>query len=88
VYCGRGHPPEFVTPYKRDTFLRSPGFPGDYAPDAREAEMPPWMGREDFHKSHQQALLWKLPVHYRQFGWRVVPKLDYVWPTTEAYECV
>jgi hypothetical protein len=77
-----------VSPYSPETFERSPGYPGDLERWGRDAEMPPWLGRADYHRSHQQALLWRLPEHYRQFGWRVVPKLDYVWPTKEQYECV
>jgi hypothetical protein len=31
------------------------------------------------YSSHRAALLHKNPEHYRQFKWKEVPKIDYVW---------
>ncbi|NBO55025.1 MAG: cytoplasmic protein [Actinobacteria bacterium] len=45
---------------------------------------PSWVGRADFHESHQSNLLRKLPSHYGQFGWNVSPDLPYVWPSTKG----
>jgi hypothetical protein len=43
--------------------------------------MPPWWGNRRFHASHKAALLAKNHEWYSQFGWKVQPKIDYVWPT-------
>lgn len=46
----------------------------------RSSDMPPWLGREDFHLSHQSNLVRKLPSHY-QLLWPGVPdNLEYIWP--------
>lgn len=45
----------------------------------RLCALPPWLGREDLHRSHRSALVRKNPDHYRPiFG--DVPELPYVWP--------
>ena len=45
--------------------------------------VPPWLGDEDFHRSHQSNLIRKNPEHYRPiFGDDVPDNLEYVWPTT------
>jgi hypothetical protein len=41
---------------------------------------PPWLGREDFHLSHQSNLVRKFPEYYRQFFPDVRDDLPYVWP--------
>jgi hypothetical protein len=51
---------------------------------ARAGELPAWLGREDFHRSHQSALLRKDPAHYRPiFGLDVPDDLPYVWPVSD-----
>ncbi|SNY33434.1 MSMEG_6728 family protein [Paractinoplanes atraurantiacus] len=48
---------------------------------AVEKELPPWLGDEDVHRSHQSALLRKDPDFYRPlFGPDVPDDLPYVWP--------
>ncbi len=42
--------------------------------------VPLWLGREDFHRSHQSNLVRKLPAYYRQFFPDVPNNLPYVWP--------
>lgn len=42
--------------------------------------LPKWFGNEDFHSAHRAALLKKHPEHYKQFGWKEEPKIDYFWP--------
>lgn len=43
-------------------------------------EKPPWLGRADFHRSHQSNLTRKLPDHYGP-QWPDTPNdLPYVWP--------
>jgi hypothetical protein len=49
----------------------------------RPNEVPPWLGDQRFHASHRAALLFKLPKHYRQFGWSESPAIEYFWPVTE-----
>lgn len=41
---------------------------------------PPWLGDEDFHRSHQSSLLRKDPKFYGRYGWDVPADLPYVWP--------
>lgn len=40
-----------------------------------------WLGDNRFHASHRAALLAKNYQHYKQFGWKEAPKIDYFWPT-------
>lgn len=50
---------------------------------AAAGELPPWLGRDDLHRSHRSALLRKDPEHYRpQFG-DVPSDLEYVWPPSD-----
>ncbi|KXK60692.1 cytoplasmic protein [Micromonospora rosaria] len=50
---------------------------------AEAGELPPWLGRDDLHRSHQSSLLRKDPEHYRRFFGDVPPDLEYVWPTSD-----
>jgi hypothetical protein len=45
-----------------------------------ELPMPTWLGRTDFHESHQSNLLRKDPKWYGQFGWTVPANRSYIWP--------
>lgn len=42
--------------------------------------MPPWLGRDDFHRSHQSNLIYKNPAHYRPLFIGVPDNLPYIWP--------
>jgi hypothetical protein len=42
--------------------------------------VPPWVGDEAFHLSHQSSLLRKDPEHYRPYFPDVPDDLPYVWP--------
>lgn len=69
--------PGHAQPYNDATWLRSPGwYTGSKIPqDGREASAPLWLGCDvEYHLDHQRWLLGQDPEHYRQFGWRVVPK--------------
>jgi hypothetical protein len=47
-------------------------------------ESPNWLGRPEFHRSHQSSLLRKDPAHYRPiFGDAVPDDLPYVWPVSD-----
>ncbi len=50
---------------------------------AKAAELPPWLGDPDFHRSHRSALLRKDPDHYRRFFTGVADDLPYVWPGSD-----
>lgn len=41
---------------------------------------PVWLGREDFHRSHQSNLVRKNPNHYREIFPEVPDDLPCVWP--------
>lgn len=42
--------------------------------------MPPWLGDEDFHRSHRSSLVRKDPDFYRSLFGDVPEDLPYVWP--------
>ena len=44
------------------------------------SKRPSFLGNKEFHNSHKAALLAKNYEHYQQFGWRVKPRIKYVWP--------
>lgn len=74
----RGYPNGQASPYS-PAWDRLGGFQ-DLDLDARAAASPPWLGDSRVHLSHQRALMSREPEHYRHFGWRVVPSLNYFWP--------
>lgn len=47
---------------------------------AAGAALPPWLGDEAVHRSHQSALVRKDPEHYRALFPDVPEDLPYVWP--------
>jgi hypothetical protein len=51
---------------------------------ARAGALPPWLGDESFHRSHQSSLLRKDPEHYSERFPGVPPDLEYVWPMRKA----
>jgi hypothetical protein len=50
---------------------------------ATAGELPPWLGDEDFHRSHRSALLRKDPAHYRAHFPDVPDDLPYMWPASD-----
>jgi hypothetical protein len=54
--------------------------------ERRQAELPPWLGREDLHASHRSNLLRKDSVWYGQFGWTEPHDIEYVWPVPKDVE--
>lgn len=50
-----------------------------------EYDLPPWMGNEAFHRSHQSNLIRKDPAFYSEKFAGVPDDLEYVWPTPEVY---
>ena len=47
---------------------------------ARAGRLPPWLGDDEFHRSHQSSLVRKDPDHYRSLFPDVPDDLPYVWP--------
>ena len=50
---------------------------------AAAGELPPWLGRQDFHLSHRVSLLRKDPDFYRPLFGDLPTDLPYVWPTSD-----
>jgi hypothetical protein len=50
---------------------------------AGAGELPPWLGRPDFHRSHRSALVTKDPGFYRELFPDVPEGLPYVWPPSD-----
>ena len=51
---------------------------------AAAGELPPWLGDENVHRSHQSALIRKDPAYYRPlFGADVPDDLPYFWPVSD-----
>jgi hypothetical protein len=48
--------------------------------------LPPWLGNEEFHRSHQAALLRKDPRHYAEYFPGVEPREPYYWPVPRMPE--
>ena len=48
---------------------------------ARNYSNPPWLGDEDFHRSHQSNLVRKDPKHYGPLFPNVPNNLPYIWPS-------
>ncbi|WP_371484125.1 MSMEG_6728 family protein [Kitasatospora sp. NBC_00315] len=50
---------------------------------ARAGEIPPWLGTDAFHRSHQSSLVRKDPGFYRSRFPGVPDDLPYVWPASD-----
>jgi hypothetical protein len=48
---------------------------------AEVGDLPPWLGDENFHRSHRSSLLRKDPQWYGDIFTDVPPDLPYVWPS-------
>lgn len=49
--------------------------------DLRNTGLPSFIGNNKFHDSHKSKLLQKNYEYYSQYGWDVLPNLEYWWPT-------
>jgi len=67
-----------------DDLLRGVGVsqPRDEEALRAAGELPPWLGDEEFHLSHQSSLVHKDPGHYRRYFPDVPDDLPYVWPVS------
>ncbi|GGJ97614.1 hypothetical protein GCM10010123_29520 [Pilimelia anulata] len=50
---------------------------------AAAGDLPPWLGDEEFHRSHRSSLLTKDPAHYGDRFADTPPGLPYVWPASD-----
>ena len=50
---------------------------------ADAGELPPWLGDDAFHRSHQSALVRKDPSTYAPLFPEVPDDLPYVWPSSD-----
>jgi hypothetical protein len=84
VWCAAGKADTcagtLVTDLTDTTGLSTPRSQRDLA---AARELPPWLGDEDFHRSHQSALLRKDAAHYRPHFPDVPDDLPYVWPASD-----
>jgi Pyrimidine dimer DNA glycosylase len=55
----------------------------DVAALTSACDLPSWLGDDDFHRSHQSALVRKDAAHYRSHFPDVPDDLPYVWPPSD-----
>jgi hypothetical protein len=53
---------------------------------AATGDLPPWLGDEDFHRSHRSSLLQKDPAYYASL-FDEPTDLPYVWPSSDRKPC-
>ena len=53
----------------------------DQAELEKAGALPPWLGDEEFHRSHRSSLLNKDPEWYGDVFTDVPPDLPYIWPS-------
>jgi hypothetical protein len=83
-WCRRGHADTCEATITADLAaagVRTP--PRSQAELAGVGELPPWLGDEAFHRSHQAALVRKDPARYRHLFPDAPMDLPYVWPVTK-----
>lgn len=71
---------EWVSRGYKDTCRDKTAFLYSQARGEPAGDIPPWIGDDDFHLSHQSNLLRKQPKYYSQFFPNVPDDLPYVWP--------
>ena len=49
-----------------------------------DTQPPPWLGNEEFHRSHQSNLVRKDPKYYRKHFPGVPDNLPYIWPDNQS----
>lgn len=48
-----------------------------------QTTLPPWVGNEQFHVSHQSNLVRKAPQHYAPLFPQIADDLPYIWPQSQ-----
>ncbi|OBF37698.1 cytoplasmic protein [Mycobacterium sp. ACS1612] len=84
VWCELGNADTCATTLLAD-LTRGTGVaePRAQAALAAAGELPPWLGDQNFHRSHQSALLRKDPAYYQPVFGDVPDDLPYVWPASD-----
>ncbi|MEH0420449.1 MSMEG_6728 family protein [Streptomyces sp. B21-083] len=84
VWCEQGHQDSCAASLVAGLTVRRPGAPVREQPAlAAAGELPPWLGDEAFHRSHQSALVRKDPATYAHHFPDVPDDLPYVWPHSD-----
>jgi hypothetical protein len=81
-WVSRGHPDTCARTIVADLAAAGLPVPDSQAALARRAALPPWLGDEHLHRSHQSSLVRKDPAHYRRYFPDVPDDLAYVWPVS------
>ncbi|MFF0777582.1 MULTISPECIES: MSMEG_6728 family protein [unclassified Streptomyces] len=84
VWRDRGHQDSCAASLVAGLAAERPGVPvRDQAVLEAAGELPPWLGDEDFHRSHRSALVRKDPETYGHAFPGVPDDLPYVWPRSD-----
>jgi hypothetical protein len=84
VWRDQGHQDSCAASLVAGFAQHSPGSPvRDQAALAAAGELPPWLGDDAFHRSHQSALVRKDPDHYAARFPGVPGDLPYLWPDSD-----
>jgi hypothetical protein len=84
VWVERGHGDTCAATLRADLAAAGVTTIRSQAELAVAGELPPWLGDEDFHRSHRSSLVRKDPAHYRPQFPDVPDDLPYVWPAPAA----
>jgi hypothetical protein len=76
-WCRRGSPDTCLEQILVERGVESPRTQEELE---ASGELPPWLGRRAFHRSHRSALVRKQPEWYRHHFPTVPDDLPYVWP--------
>ncbi len=79
-WCRRGHTDTCDVKIRAELATLGITAVREQAELAEAAALPPWLGDEDFHRSHRSSLLNKDPEWYGDVFTDVPPDLPYVWP--------
>ncbi len=52
----------------------------EYYNQNETSDYPPFIGNEDFHRTHRSKLIQKKPEHYRSLFPNTPENLEYIWP--------
>ncbi|WP_133914336.1 MSMEG_6728 family protein [Streptomyces sp. NBC_00582] len=89
VWRDQGHPDSCAASLITGYEAWCPGAPvRDQPALARAGALPPWLGDEAFHRSHQSALVRKDPLTYAPEFPGVPDDLPYVWPSSDREDLI
>lgn len=77
---GKRHKPDGSLKWRPEVVDRWVGFWRNEVDTLPDTGNPPWLGNEDFHRSHQSNLLRKDFDHYSKFFVDIPDNLEYIWP--------